>query len=179
VPTEIEEDYGGSADEDYADSKRRANRRIFFQALAIAGGLAVVVGVILVIAGGSGQNDGQARQREAAQVRDNPGSREASSADESQSERVRILLTVVAVIGATLLAALFVGGIVLITGIVSACPVCGKWWASISVRRTVLDQSRGYGLVTRQSHTDTSGRISEYGDILYAARIGTSSKRWN
>jgi hypothetical protein len=63
-----------------------------------------------------------------------------------------------------LLAAFLIGGvtglILFITGTLSACPECKKWWARVYLGRRIVEQKKCYGLVTRTAHTSSSGTIS-------------------
>jgi hypothetical protein len=52
------------------------------------------------------------------------------------------------------------GVILIITGTMTACPKCGKWWARVYLGRTTLEKKRCYGLVTRYAHSSSTGWIS-------------------
>jgi len=57
-----------------------------------------------------------------------------------------------------------VGGIVgiglLVWGGMTKCPKCGKFWASVFLRKTVLETKKCFGLVTRYSHSRSTGHMS-------------------
>jgi hypothetical protein len=40
------------------------------------------------------------------------------------------------------------------------CPECGKWWAKRLVKIETISRKKAFGLVTRTSHSHSTGRIS-------------------
>jgi hypothetical protein len=178
VPSEVEQVYDAGTDDDYAGSRRRANSRTFFLALAIVVGLVVGLGAIIVMAGGW-QKDGRAGEREAAQVQDDSRSDATTSAGKRGSAGFLVEIIGFLLVCCVLPAALVIGLVVIIAGLNSTCPVCGKWWASISVRRTVHDQRRCYGLVRRSAHSNSIGWIVGGGNGSSSwTTVGTSATSW-
>jgi hypothetical protein len=70
-----------------------------------------------------------------------------------------------------------VGLIVLITGSMTACPECKRWWARTYLGRKAVEQKKCYGLVTRYAHSSFSGRLSglssHSGSIHHTSHDGT------
>jgi hypothetical protein len=58
------------------------------------------------------------------------------------------------------------------------CPHCGRWWAAVFLGEHIVEEKKGYGLVTRHAYSDSTGWVS--GTSSHPGRLtGTwSTTRW-
>ena len=66
---------------------------------------------------------------------------------------------------------------IVISGILTGCPNCHRWWASRFLKETVDERKRCYGLVTRRAWTSFwgSSRISGSSDSVSSSGSGTTT----